>query len=133
MLLCLASVVLAGSVLVMGITSSSTRSLVDANRLGVIALNLGMLGGACISAGITYRLRFGRPDEGPFLLDSWQSQARAIARLATLPLGALVVALVLPVNANTNLLASVITMLAAVVLFFALPWDAVGGARGSAT
>jgi hypothetical protein len=102
---------------------------VGSGRLLVVGLNLVILGGACSFAVNTHSLRFDRPDGGPFPVESWQSQVRAIARLAALPLGALVVVLVLPVSVHTNFLAAGITLLAAFVLLVAHASVAAGGAN----
>lgn len=66
-------------------------------RVMALALNLAMLGLACILVVRIYCLRFRQPDdEKTFPLSSWQSQLRAITLLGALPLCGLVVALILP-------------------------------------
>src|SRR5258708_13514546 len=57
----------------------------DFGRRGIIALNLGMLSGACSVAVNTYSKRFRCPDRGPFPLSSGQSQVRAIPFGASRP------------------------------------------------
>ena len=103
-------------------SSASPPWYIDPVRLFVIAANLGALSGVCFFAVTTYSRRFRRPDRGPFPLDSWQSQVRVIALLAALPLGALVVALILPLGWPADFLAIGITVLAAVVLLAAYVW-----------
>ncbi len=68
----------------------------DFFRVMAIALNLGLLSGACSFAIGTYRTRFRRLDTRPFPLDSWQSQLLAILLLAALPLCAITLAVVIP-------------------------------------
>ena len=103
-------------------SSASPPWYFDPIRLFVIALNLGALGVACFFAVNSYSRRFRRPDQGPFPLDSWQSQVRVIALLAALPLDALVVVLILPLGWPADFLAIGITVLAAVVLLAAYVW-----------
>jgi amino acid transporter len=62
----------------------------------LIALNLGVLAGACTFAINIYMARFWWPEEEPVPLSSWQSQVPAIVLVATLPSAALVLALVAP-------------------------------------
>ncbi len=72
----------------------------DVVRVMVIALNLGMLSGACSLALRTYSTRFRQPDRGPFPLASWQSQVRAIVLAAAPTICALVLAVVIPPTAR---------------------------------
>ncbi len=87
----------------------------DAIRRLVIALNLGMLGGACSFAVNTYSIRFRGSGRGPFPLDSWQSQVRAIVLVAALPICALALAVVIPPTARAWVVVSVMSVLAAFV------------------
>jgi hypothetical protein len=87
----------------------------DAIRRLVIALNLGMLGGAWSFVVNTYSIRFRRSEGGPFPLDSWQSQVRAIVVVAALPIGALALAVVIPPTALAWVVVSLITVIAAFV------------------
>src|SRR5262249_59611907 len=80
LLLPLASIVLLGRGLVIAILPSFPGWPVDASRVLAIAVNLGMLGGACSTVVNAYSARFRRLDRGRFPLESWQSQVRAIAR-----------------------------------------------------
>lgn len=111
LLLALASLVMFSALLVSFITGGVVSRQVLANdpRLLVSALNLGMLGLACSFAVNGYRTRFRQPNRRPFPLDSWQSQARALAFLAALPLCAIALAAVI-----------VPTQDAAVLMLFAL-------------
>ncbi len=128
-LLCvLASLVLLVSVLVTSLRSfpSFSRSPLDDERRGIMALNLGLLGGACSVAVSAYTTRFRRPNRGPFPLNSWQSQVQAIALGAALPLCALAVALVaplipLPLDFVLAIVAA-ITVPAAIVLLIVTIW-----------
>ncbi len=65
-------------------------SSADVHRLEVIALNLGLLGAACLV------ILFRRPDNGALLLDTWQRQIRAIGTLSALPLFAIFLAITIP-------------------------------------
>ena len=76
--------------------ASSHQSGFYPSRVAVIALNLGAVGGACTVAVHTYSMRFRQPGRGPFPLDSWQSQVRALLLSSALPIGALVLAVVSP-------------------------------------
>ena len=99
---------------------------VDFFRVLVIGMNLGMLGLACVFAMSAYSTRFRRPDGGPFPLDSWQSQLRAIALPAALPLCAIILALVTPQTLPLAFVlivpASAISVLAALVTVVAHLW-----------
>jgi hypothetical protein len=72
----------------------------DVVRVMVIALNLGLLSGACSLALRTYSTRFRQPDRGPFPLASWQSQVRAIVLAAAPTICALVLAVVISPTAR---------------------------------
>ncbi len=102
----------------------------DFHHRGIIGLNLGLLGGACSVAVNAYSTRFRRPDRGPFLLSSWQSQVRAIVLLAALPSCALALALFIPPTPPAlflvNLLDIAISVLGAIVLLVASIWATVG-------
>jgi hypothetical protein len=99
------------------------QSPAESNRVLGVAINLGMIGGACSTAVNTYSMRFRRPDRGPFPLSSWQSQVRAIVLLAALPLCALALAVfapLIPLPLEFLILPVVaISILAAVVLLAA--------------
>jgi hypothetical protein len=58
----------------------------DFYRVMAIATSLWMLGLSCTLVVGRYNTRFDRPGRGPFPLTSWQSQVRALALLAALPL-----------------------------------------------
>ena len=103
-------------------SSASPPWYFDPIRLFVIALNLGALGVACFFAVNSYSRRFRLSDQGPFPLDSWQSQVRVIALLAALPLGAIVVVLVLPLGWPADFLPIGITLLAWGALLAAYVW-----------
>jgi len=87
-----------------------------------IAMNLSMLGFACTIVVRTYSMRFRWPDDRPYLLDSWQSQVRALVIVATVPLGALVLAVVIPPTQPAFEIALIVSMLAAIVVVAALFW-----------
>jgi heme/copper-type cytochrome/quinol oxidase subunit 1 len=106
------------------LVTSFPQSPADSNRVfGLVALNVGMLSGACSTAVNTYSMRFRRPDRGPFPLSSWQSQVRAIVLLAALPLCALALAVfapLIPLPLDFLFLpVAAISLLAAVVLVVA--------------
>src|SRR5258706_3430878 len=88
----------------------------DFDHRGIIGLNLGLLGGACSVAVNAYSTRFRRPDRGPFLLSSWQSQMRAVALLSVLPLCGIALALVIPPTSLAFVVVFPISLLAAVVV-----------------
>jgi len=121
----LASMVLLVALIIMSLPTFPQLP-VDFFRVLVIGANLGMLSGACAFAISAYSTRFRRPDRGPFLLDSWQSQVRAIALLAALPLGAITLALVTPPTLlaafGLVFLAFAVSALAALVLVAAHLW-----------
>jgi len=106
--------------------SSSPHAYRDASRVEAIALNLLWLSLACSFAVNSYSARFRRPDGGPFPLDSWQSQVRAIVLLSALPLCGIALALVIPPTALAFGVVFPIGMLAAVVSLGA--WITVGTA-----
>ncbi|MGZ3599950.1 MAG: hypothetical protein ACXWQR_09105 [Ktedonobacterales bacterium] len=99
---------------------------VDFLRVLVIGGNLSMLGLACTFALIAYNTRLRWPDTRPLLLDSWQSQVRAIVLPSALPLCAITLALVtpqtLPVAAVLIVVASAVSVLAVLVLLAAHFW-----------
>ena len=92
---------------------------VKASRVVVIAGNLGMVGGACSFAVYSYTTRFRELDGGPFPLDSWQSQARAIGVMAALPICALVLAVAIPPTALAFEVVFPISILGALALLAA--------------
>lgn len=65
-------------------------------RLGIIAIDLGILGLGCASALKIYRTRFHQPDRAPYPFSSWQSRLRAIALAAALPICAFILAVIIP-------------------------------------
>ena len=71
---------------------------VDPTRLFVVALNLGMLGGACSFVVGAYNKRFNQPMyAGRTLhLNSWPGQVRVIGLLTALPLCAIILAAIIP-------------------------------------
>ena len=91
-------------------------------RLLFVGVDLFFLSMACLSTVSPYTERFRWPDGVPFPLDSWQSQVRALAVRAVLPLGALVLMLVVPPGAPIYFLASVLSVLAAIANVVALAW-----------
>ena len=76
--------------------SSFPHAYQDSSPMFIIALNLLWLGSACSFTVNGYSTRFRRSDRGPFPLDSWQSQVRAIALLSALPLCGIALALIIP-------------------------------------
>jgi hypothetical protein len=141
----LASIMLLGSEVVIMILAPFPQWPLDALRGLFIAVNLGMLGGACSYAVNSYSLRFRQLEREPLSLSSWQNQAQASALLATLPLGAVALALVLPPGFPAGFpaglsrrafppgfLAIGITLLAAVVLLVVYTWVAATSAECSA-
>jgi hypothetical protein len=97
LLLALAALVMFLALLVSFIAGGdvSRQGLGNDPRLLVTALNLCMLSLACSFAVNGYRTSFRQPNRRPFPLDSWQSQARAIALLAALPFCAIALAAVI--------------------------------------
>ena len=73
---------------------------VDASRVAVIAVNLGVLGLGCSAVVHIYNSRFRQLDRATFPLESWQSQVRNILALAVIPVCALVMAIVIPPTAR---------------------------------
>jgi hypothetical protein len=88
----------------------------DFGRRGIMALNLVLLGGACSTAVNTYSTRFRQPNRGPFPLSAWQSQVRAIALGAALPLR-----IPLPL-AFVMWVVTLVSLLGAVVLLMVTIW-----------
>lgn len=98
----------------------------DTSRVEIIAWNLGLLGCACTLSVDIYSTRFRRPDRRPFPLDSWRSQARAISLLAALPIGALVLAVIIPTSLALQVIFPV-SIIGSVVLLIATSfWMHVG-------
>jgi hypothetical protein len=93
-------------------------------RLPFIGVNLISLSLACSFAVNSYSVRFRRPQGGTFPLQSWQSQVRAIALLAALPLGALAMTLLLPPGDLAFFLSAGISLLAVIGNMLALLWAA---------
>jgi hypothetical protein len=114
---------LASIVVLLGLVSTILPSFPqlpgDAFRVLTIGLNLVLLGGACTVAVNTYNTRFRRSDRGPFPLDSWQSQVRAIVGVAALPICALVLAVVIPPTSLAWVVVFLISLMAAFVLLAA--------------
>lgn len=123
LLLALAAIALIVEAFITSLSSVPPRWPVDAL---VIALNLGMLGGSCSFVVQTYGMRFRRPGGGPFPLDSWQSQGRAIVLLAALPLCALVLAVAIPPTASAFGIVFPISIIGACVLLGARLWLNIG-------
>lgn len=71
-----------------------------ASRVGVIALNLSLLGVGCTLVVHVYNSRFRQPGREAYPLESWQSQVRTILALAAIPVCALVLTLVIPPTAS---------------------------------
>jgi hypothetical protein len=88
---------------------------VDAFRTVGIALNLGILSGACSFVVNNYTLRFRRAGRGSYPLDSSQSQVRWLLVLAALPLCTLALAVFLPRTPLLNLVLVAPTLLAILV------------------
>lgn len=125
MLLPIASIALLGPALIAK-ALSFPLALSDFIRILGVAMNLNLLGLACAHVVNTYSERFRHPDRGTFPLNSWQNQARSLALLATLPLCALVLTLVIPLDSFAFLLASVTTILAAIILVVTYSWRIIG-------
>lgn len=70
----------------------------DSPRVFAIASSLTLLGLSCGLVVGMYSTRFLHPDQGPFPLDSWQSQVRALVLATVLPLGALAWAVFIPLT-----------------------------------
>ena len=70
----------------------------NSQRVFAITSSLVLLGLSCSSVVATYNTLFRHPDQGPFPLDSWQSQVRALVLATFLPLGALAWAVFIPLN-----------------------------------
>ncbi|HET8909670.1 MAG TPA: hypothetical protein VFN11_22165 [Ktedonobacterales bacterium] len=88
-------------------------TLADASRLQLIALDLGMLAGACVVVVRGYTRRFRQPGNEPLPLDSWQSHVRAVALPGALPLSALTLAIFIPPTLGIYGLAFGISIIAA--------------------
>lgn len=71
-----------------------------AARVGVIAINLGVVGLGCSAVVYVYNARFRQPDRTTFPLTSWQSQVRTMLALTIMPVVALVMAMVIPPTAS---------------------------------
>jgi hypothetical protein len=97
LLLALAALVMLLALVVLFIMGgdAARQAIANDHRWTLILLNLLMLSLACSFAVNGYRTRFRQPNRRPFLLDSWQRQARAIALLAALPLCAIALAAVI--------------------------------------
>ena len=67
----------------------------DTYRVDVIAANDIVLSLVCGALLNTYTRRFRQPDQAPFPLSSWRSQARWLALMGTLPLCAIILAVVI--------------------------------------
>ncbi len=104
---------------ILSIALSVPLALWDASHITEVTVNLGTLGGACIFVVNTYRARFYQPDRTPVLLNSWQSQARTLALLAALPLCALVLTLITPLDDLAYLLVMALSMLAVIMTLVA--------------
>ncbi len=119
-LLCsLASLVMISTWLVLFITGGVAfrQEFANDHRLFLIAVNLGMLAGACSFVVNRYSTRFRQPNQERFSLDSWQRQARATALLAALPLCAIALAAVIPLTQDAAfVMVFLISMIGGVVL-----------------
>lgn len=104
--------------------SSPTASEYDA-RLLVIGLNLGMVCMACSLVVRSYSKRFREPGTpGPFPLDSWQSQVRAIVLVAALAICALVLAVIISPTARAFQIVFPVSILGVFELAVAGGWYA---------
>jgi hypothetical protein len=88
----------------------------DAHRATVIGLNLIALSLDCTFVVNAYTLRFRRIGKQSYPLDTWPSQVRWWLLLATLPLCALMVAILLPQTPLFDFLLGVPTLLAMVMV-----------------
>ncbi|HEV2457835.1 MAG TPA: hypothetical protein VGS80_05680 [Ktedonobacterales bacterium] len=88
----------------------------DSWRVLMIAVNLLILSGTCFTVVRSYRVRSAPSDRGPFPLNAWQSQVRAIGLWTALPLCALALAVVIPPTADAFGMVFPATMLAGVEL-----------------
>ncbi len=124
------TIVLLGSLLVARLLYFP-QAPVDVNRVLGIVLNLNTLGGTCSLVVHIYSMRFRHPDSGSFPLSTWQSQAQTLALLASLPLCALVLTLVIPSDLPAYFLViALTTLLAAIVVLVAYLWT-IGSAINS--
>jgi hypothetical protein len=90
---------------------------VYADRLLIIGLNLGMVSMACSLVVRSYTERFRNPGTpGLFPLDSWQSQVGAFVLPAALPIGALVLAVIIPPTSRDFQIVFPVSILGAIVL-----------------
>jgi hypothetical protein len=96
-------------------------------RTSVIGMNLGMLGAACSVVVQAYSRRFRQPGRGPFPLNSWLSQLRALALVAALPLCALAWAVFIPSTQPGYGNVYLICTLAALVLLGVYLWPIIRG------
>lgn len=75
---------------------SSPHPSLDALRLGMVALILGVLGMGGALAFKTYRSRFHQPGGAPYPLSMWRSQLRPVTLTAVLPICAFILAIAIP-------------------------------------
>jgi hypothetical protein len=88
----------------------------DSWRVLMIALNLGVLSGACSFAVRTSSARLRQPDGRPLPASSWQNPAWAIVLVTALPLCALVLAVFIPPTAAAFGVVFPISMFATIML-----------------
>lgn len=101
--------------------SYQSHPSVELSRLYVIALNLGILGGACTLVVGAYGKRFNQPVlhvRMPRLnaLNSWPGQLRAIGLLGALPLSAIILAAIIPPEVTAFEIVFPLSIVAAFVL-----------------
>lgn len=94
---------------------SSAHAGLSAGRVAVIAINLAVVGLGSSAVVRVYTARFRQPDRVTFPLASWQSQVRTMLALTIIPIGALVLALVIPPTARAFQLVFPASILGAVV------------------
>ena len=102
--------------------AASTPPSMESYRQTEIAVNLSVLSGACTFTVNAYSARFRPGAREPFLLDGWQRQARAITALATLPLCAITLAIVISPDSNLFMLTFAVSLFGAGVLLVAYFW-----------
>ena len=102
--------------------AASSPPSMESYRQTEIAVNLGILGGACTFTVNAYSARFRPGAREPFLLDGWRRQARSILMLAALPLCAITLAIVISPDSIVFVLTFAVSVFGAGTLLVAYFW-----------
>jgi hypothetical protein len=108
------------------------QSGVYASRVAVIALNLGLVGMTCAHVVQTYSARFRQPGSGPFPLEAWQSQVRAIVLPTALTICAIILAVIISPTSSAFEIVFPTSIAGAVVAFVFLLHEQQPESRGQA-